>query len=341
MRAAQLLVLAIVAVLVGAPSMTSAAGPNTLSAPQASPTSGTSDTLVSFGVTYAGGFPAISVSVSVAGRSLPMVLVSGTPSDGQWSTSTIGLPSGSWTTTFSAVASQGTDPSRAGPTITIASVAASPTSPTAVDPGDSPAAPSPDAAASEPATTPAPVAAPASPDPSVVDDGTDAPKVSPAAGTPTGSPAADESGPVAAPAGHQPAEPAPPSADGGGHADVTPPAAAPIERTASSSEAAPAELEAGEPPSVVGPAIAAGGAATLALLAWLLLVRVVARRRRPAAEDTGTTEPGLPAPAPPDPQVAAALHRRTLRRAKVRLEDDPIVATIERQRPTDPRRPRR
>jgi hypothetical protein len=73
-------------------------------------------------------------------------------------------------------------------------------------------------------------------------------------------------------------------------------------------------------------AIGIGGIAALALIAWYALLP--ARRRR---VDSGLSERREPRPAPrtaTDEQVTAALHRRTLRRGRVRLEEDPIIASM-------------
>ena len=122
MRRPFLLCLVLAAVVCGSPSATSAAGANVLSAPHASPPSGTILTPFSLGVTYEGGFPALSVTVSVAGTTLPMLLVDGGPTHGTWSVTTF-LPQGSWATTFRAVASQGKSPSTVGPAILVGEMA--------------------------------------------------------------------------------------------------------------------------------------------------------------------------------------------------------------------------
>jgi hypothetical protein len=73
-------------------------------------------------------------------------------------------------------------------------------------------------------------------------------------------------------------------------------------------------------------AIGIGGIAALALIAWYALLP--ARRRR---VDSGPPErrDGPPASrTSTDEQVTAALHRRTLRRGHVRLEEDPIIASM-------------
>jgi hypothetical protein len=88
------------------------------------------------------------------------------------------------------------------------------------------------------------------------------------------------------------------------------------------SEPAPAAL-AFEPIDI---AIGVGGIAALGLIAWYFVPR--ARRRR---VESGRTEKRHPRPArrtAADEQVTAALHRRTLRQGRVRLEEDPIIASM-------------
>jgi hypothetical protein len=92
---------------------------NTLSNPTVSPLSGTPSTTFTYTVHYKGA-PA-SVTASVAGRTLPMGVASGTDSNGTFAVSTT-LPVGSWPVTFRAVA-QGNDDTLAGPTVTVTSTA--------------------------------------------------------------------------------------------------------------------------------------------------------------------------------------------------------------------------
>jgi hypothetical protein len=338
MRIPALLVLVMIAV-VGAPPAVSAAGPNVLSDTQAAPTSGTVDTMFAFEVTYVGSSPALEVTARVAGRVLPMILVSGTSSHGRWSTTTSALPGGSWPTTFRAIAMDGSDATVPGPTLTIASISGDPTGPTSEDPGEPDpapsaqtpdAAPNPSPAATTPATPDAP-AGPASPDEPTATD--------PGAYRPMSSPTPDEAGPMDAPAGDELRDPdlpvasADPAASAGLHdgpVDATPPAAAPIGVLASSPVADPVHAEDSQSMSQIGIAIAIGGMAVLVLIAGLLVI--VARRRRLQPEPVA---PAYRARAMPpettDVRVAAALHRRMLRRAKVRLEEDPIVASIDHE----------
>jgi hypothetical protein len=345
MRAPALLVLVMLAVL-GAPPMASAAGPNTLSAPQASPSSGSADTTFAFAVSYVGSSPAL-VTVTVAGRTLPMILVSGTPTDGRWRATTTALPPGNWPTAFHAIVDADKDATVDGPTLAIASILDDPTNPTSEDPGGpdpSSGAPSPDAAANPSPPPVAPVtpdapAAPASPGaPHSTDPGTNLPVQSP---TP------EVAGPMHAPAGDQPGNPdlPDPSLDPAASADLldgpvvaTPPAAAPIGVLASSPDPDPVHADDSGSISQVGAAIAIGGMAVLALIAGLLVIVGRRRRLQPDAAAPAYRARAL-RPDTVDVRVAAALHRRTLRRAKVRLEEDPIVASIDPIRPADPAEP--
>ena len=82
--------------------------------------------------------------------------------------------------------------------------------------------------------------------------------------------------------------------------------------------------------ATVGPlaiAIGIGGIVVMALFAWLV---PYARRRRgvepPFWDTSGHAQRS---PTTTDEKVTAALHRRTLRRARLRLEEDPIIASME------------
>src|SRR5688572_12136789 len=94
------LVLAILAALLGAPSIASGAG-NTLSSPGVSPDSGTIDTVFTLTVSYEARFPATAVTGAVGGKLLTMSLVAGTPESGTWSASGT-LPAGTWAPLFTA-----------------------------------------------------------------------------------------------------------------------------------------------------------------------------------------------------------------------------------------------
>jgi hypothetical protein len=72
-------------------------------------------------------------------------------------------------------------------------------------------------------------------------------------------------------------------------------------------------------------AIGVGAVTSVALLATLLVI--AARWRRSVR--AGNSDDGPPAVPPTNEErVTAALHRRTLRRARVRIDEDPIVASI-------------
>ena len=72
-------------------------------------------------------------------------------------------------------------------------------------------------------------------------------------------------------------------------------------------------------------AIGVGALTSVALLATLLVI--AARWRRSRARSSG--DGGRPAVPPTNEErVTAVLHRRTLRRARVRIDEDPIVASI-------------
>lgn len=93
--------------------------------------------------------------------------------------------------------------------------------------------------------------------------------------------------------------------------------------TTAAAETAPAG------PTLMPFGIAIGGLAGLAglvLFAWYVLLP---RRRRRVESGPSDSRTALPASRiAADEQVAAALHRRTLRRGRVRLEEDPIIASM-------------
>lgn len=76
----------------------------------------------------------------------------------------------------------------------------------------------------------------------------------------------------------------------------------------------------------VGIAIGIGGIAAMALFAWL--VPLLRRRRRVEPRSSDTRDDAQRKRTTTEEQVTAALHRRTLRRARVRLEEDPIMASM-------------
>ena len=73
-------------------------------------------------------------------------------------------------------------------------------------------------------------------------------------------------------------------------------------------------------------AIGIGGIAALAFFAGFLVLHV--RRRRVGAKSSVSPDEAPPGPTAAEEQVTAALHRRTLRRARVRLKEDPIIASM-------------
>lgn len=94
-----------------------AAPPNRLQSASVDPSAGTTATVFTYSVRYRGeaGSPAASVTATVAGLTVPLSLVSGTPTDGVYAgTST--LPPGTWMVTFEAIAQSGKNPTAtAGP----------------------------------------------------------------------------------------------------------------------------------------------------------------------------------------------------------------------------------
>lgn len=125
------LLVALLATFVAAPSTTFAAT-NALSAPAASPVSGSAGTVVTLAVSYDGSHPASSVSASLGSASpslgslsVPLVRTSGTATVGRW-TGVAVPPPGTWTVRFTAVVAKGNAPSLDGPTITVMNLAPTP-----------------------------------------------------------------------------------------------------------------------------------------------------------------------------------------------------------------------
>jgi hypothetical protein len=317
------LIFAALAALLGAPSLASAAG-NALAAPSATPTSGTVTTVFTLRVTYDGKFPATAVSVSVAGLSLPMARVSGTPLQGTWSVDTL-LPAGTWVPAFSSLADRGNAAFISGPAISVAGpgLAATPvptqggpTPRTGIDTGD-PSLPADPGDGTDPGGVPAE----GGPDPESSAD----PRAS-AAGAPS---PGDASG------GEDPAGPAGPAAPRGGtdagEAGDDDPAAAPTDgsRPAASTGAGGRVRGSGQDsgtPAAIGEdegvaSLLLIGLSGVALLASIGTALLLLGRRRAA-----TTEGDASAPSTTD--TDALLERRALRQAKVRLTEDPIVAAM-------------
>lgn len=330
-----LLVLAIVTALLGAPSATSAAT-NELSAAQASPVVGSTSTAFTFRVTYEGRFPATSVSTTVAGQTLAMRLISGSATSGTWGVSTT-LPAGSWQVVFSATVERGTGPSLAGPTVSVKATATMLPAPHTAVQAPSPQTDTPAEAYPEPEPAPTSGAAepaPASPASSAVP--ADVPDVVPVR-SPSVANAGGESresnvptvgaGPASGVSGGTahgaPASPAASHPIGGGAAPVAP---------------ADAGTRDGDEPSrtgddgVVSTILVAvlSGVAAVALLGTAVLM--AARRRSERDEPAAATSTAS------DPTVDAIVERRTLRRARVRMTDDPIIASMGLGSDRSPRR---
>lgn len=307
--------LAILAALLGAPSVALGAPPNRLAAPAVAPPSGTTETAFAFSVTYlsSAGNPAESVTATVAARTLEMRLAAGTTVSGTWTASAT-LPAGSWPVTFRAFPSKGPQPEIAGPTVTVSAVAPPTPAPTLesktdASPGASTGAETGAGASAAgdplPAATSTPAAGPAAPGPG---SGTTASTTSAApagSGTSGATPPSNPAAPGASPAGTSKA----PAPEASGAATDTGPL--PGRVVGSSSELAWRLM--------VGGLIAVAAVAAVGT-AWLIL----GRRRRdeePAFDDA------VPA-AVPDAATSALLDRRSRRRARIRETDDPVLASM-------------
>ncbi len=336
MRGRGILVLAILAALLGAPSSVFAAR-NSLSAPSVTPATGTTATTYTFRISY-DGFPAIGVRVAVAGRSIGLSLVSGSTSHGAWSASAR-LPAGTWSTSFGAEVERGNAPILAGPQIIVRAVAtATPTAatpsvgtttpPSAPDPGTKPGgadpgdipAPAPTFKAEPVEASPAPtepVGAPA--EASARPSEGDAPVVlgTPGAGPVATSAAGSESGPSTG-AGHGTSSP---------NQGLVQDAPDPSRNAMPAAPTAPPEPDdhdarlPSRPDEPISLALAAGlcGIAAVALIGVALLL--LGRRRAEHDDDpiVTATDAG---------EASARLKRRALRRARLQIEDDPIVAAL-------------
>ena len=117
-----------------AASASAAPGDAKLTGPTVTPVTGTTSTVFLFSVHFVGSASdqAVSVSVSVAGSSLALVLGGGTLQNGTWTGSRT-LPAGSWPATFNSVSTRGTNPSVLGPTVVVAAPTPTP-APTPVPP---------------------------------------------------------------------------------------------------------------------------------------------------------------------------------------------------------------
>jgi hypothetical protein len=125
-----------------AASASAAPGAAKLNGPTVTPVTGTTSTLFVFSVHFIGSASdeAVSVSVSVAGSSMALVLSGGTPQNGTWTGSRT-LPAGSWPVEFTSISSGGTNPPIAGPTVVVTAPTPTPVPtpvPTAVPPPPTP-----------------------------------------------------------------------------------------------------------------------------------------------------------------------------------------------------------
>ena len=317
--------LLLVAALSGAPSRASA-GSNDLADPTVTPATGTTLTMFSFTVRYEGAFPATSVTAAVAGRDLAMTLTDGSMSAGTWAVSST-LPAGAWATTFIGYAEQGNVASVTGPALTVAPADATTPAP-ATSGAPAPSGPAHQREASrapvaetERATTP--VSAPADPAPSTyAEPSAAAPVVAPSAPDAT----APEATAIPATAATGPPSVGGPAVPAGSAAIVGPSAVAVRSGTDSSQtigmtrpttdgtdELTHADDPIGEGISIV---VLVGllGLGAVALFGTAMLI---ARRRRAGdgAEPIAAT-------------AAAALQRRSVRRARQRMGEDPIMAAM-------------
>jgi hypothetical protein len=336
MRYRALLVLAIIAALLGAPSIASGA-PKGLASPSVTPASGTVATIFTLTVRYESQVPATGVTVAVGGQVMTMTRIAGTAKSGTWAASGT-LPRGTWAPVFAATAERGTVATvSGGPVSVLAPVVAPPTpDPTVAGSPESPRetnadgtpidAQEPDAGGGDP-----PVAAPAVED-SEEGAAEDSPAAEPATPAPDGGPnttpeALADGGTSATPGSGVGAAPGSVAPDG---ADEDEPATGPA-APSNGSSAPDDEPRAGrDDPSARGQDALADdedrlGTVLLLGLAGVAGVTILGtgwlmawRRRGGNAEEAGTRAAA----------TEAVLTRRTLRRARVRLEEDPIVAAM-------------
>jgi hypothetical protein len=332
--------IAFFAALLGAPSAVLGAAPNALSSAAVSPTSGSTSTLFVFTVRYVSkaGNAATGVSVTVAGRTLPMSRISGTATDGTFRAAGT-LPAGSWPTTFSARAAHGPQPSLAGPNVTVVAPAtpaptrysaplptAAPGSPTLLPAENTAPTPAP-VTKSQPSSDPA--VANAAPDPTSVPQPVSAPEpavATPGVEKPSGSSPSALPAPAAAGATATPAPPATVASPAGSRSSAAPASTAPL-------------LPGGQSPwSLL--AIVLFGIAALAItgIASLLVID----RRRHEDEDPLVVGEGTFVRrghlASDDLSLADTIAERAVRRSRLDPSDDPIVAAMGLPRPSDKRR---
>lgn len=297
-------VLVAAAYLMGVPGTVAAAGPNQLANGRVAPGSGSTTTAFTFTVNYVSdkGFAATSVVALVAGRSIPLRLVSGAATAGTYAGSAT-LPAGKWAVSFEARAAQGPDASLAGPTVTV--TAPKPAAPRPTPPPP-PKPPPPKPPPPPPAPTTAPVRPPTPP-----------PAPPTTAATPKAS--ASASATPTAPSTDQAASPT--QTDRGSSA--TP------DETAWPGSKAPGAP--GGAVTVEGDSAASGGGAAawvLGIVGMFVLAGLALLGRRRADDDPALASVS---PSPPGPS-AAVLPRDTARRIPGRVQghmpEDPILAAM-------------
>jgi hypothetical protein len=338
MRPRRLVLAVLTTALIWAPSSVSAAG-NELTVVSISSEAGPTATTVTLTVAYAGKFPALGVAAHAGGSILPMVRVAGTATAGTW-VAVVTLPEGTWPVTFTAVTERGNAPT-ATATLVVGEPASAPTAAPGGGGGPAPDQPTPPGGggtASHPAT------APTTPAPSAVPTAAAAPAapsapVGSASATPTA--AADSGGGASTPAGGGSTGGGPaPSGEAGAPAEAAGDGVEPADAPVRSYAAAPVADDSTPMDAAAGSLLAV----MLACVAATALVgtgMIIAGRRRADDEDeetAGDLHRGVPAPA------LAALERRTLRRAHIRLtpeDEDPIIAALRVGTDPPPVRPRR
>lgn len=348
-RRLRIIVLAtIVAALFGAPSAVFGASPTRLYGAIASPTSGTTATIFTFSVRFdgSGKFAAGPVVANVAGRSLTMVRVAGTPHAGTYRVRAT-LPEGSWTPSFETAPSQGPEATLTGPTVTVSAPTPKPkatpgtAAPTTISIATEPP---PSASDRAPAINPAPSAskleapvapAPSSPaaaptdailadDSSAGDAAVDAPDSAPSGGSSHGGGVTGGSGSRAGTPKTAPkVAPKESAADGGAgpsSSDVQPTATAGL-------DGQERPLEDGLPASSGMLAYILGGIA--AITAFTAFVLLLWRRRDDEDEPAAAT--ATPATTPWSKPVS----RRSLRRGRMEQANDPILESMGLNEGTD------
>ena len=297
-----LLLLAMLAALLWAPSSVSAAQPDQLSSGNALPViDETGAFLLSVHYTSTSGNPAQTVSAAVAGQTVPLVLLSGTALDGTWGAAA-DLPEGSWVVTFNATTAAGPQPPATYSAVTVGAAGSSPAPPQSNDPGQ----------VDDPADSPTSSGNPAPQSSVTPKPGAAAPQRRPA--SPSSSPA-----PAAIPGGQRGAHERPRPR----RSNDADPSSTPESEIAGGRGTPPPEPI--QQPGSDGLwwilLWGSGAVGTVALVGtgWLLLA---GRRERQAAESAGGGEADLSARAIP------TVEQRALRRARLRQSDDPILAGL-------------